>query len=337
MDWVSQWSDNKKARANQQEASEISQNSQDLNQHWEDMDDLTPWALDEIRRLKPRLDHSTKPHSGTKKTLGIWFSNLLFSPVGLSLALLLVASLFASLNGYWPPGTQAVSYITAPGEQRQIILPDGSLLHLNTASSVLLGYQDATRVLEFEKGEVLIDVVENPSRPFVLRVLENELFTLGARFNLRIRNAEVTLVVAEGQVVVLPSQMAVEEYLAATRENDSPIDPLLVTQGYGLHIDADGNIAAPQAVQVESVIAWDRGLLIFDKVPLRQVAAEVSGYMLTDIRVATAVKDRLISGEIPIRDQETMLRHLSELAELESVQKSAEIALLFQPAVTPAK
>jgi transmembrane sensor len=339
MDWVSHsWSDNKKAKARQQEAGEISQKSQDLNQHWEDMDDLTPWALDEISRLKHRLEASSDDLDSIKPTLSARLSKLLIRPTRIGLILLLgSAALITVQYGRWPLATETVSYTTAPGEQRKVLLPDGSLLHLNTASSVLLDYQTNTRALRFKKGEALIEVVENPSRPFVLRAFENELFTLGARFNLRIKNSRVTLVVAEGQVVVLPSQLKAEEYLLAGRESDLSNEPLLVTEGFQLHIDADGSMAAPQAVDALSVISWDRGMLRFHEMPLRQAAQEVSRYMLTNIQVASAVQDQLVSGEIPIRDQETMLRHLCGLTGLESVQRSADVVLLYNPSVQSSK
>lgn len=71
--------------------------------------------------------------------------------------------------------------------------------------------------------------------------------------------------------------------------------------------------------------------------PLRQAAQEVSRYMLTNIQVASAVQDQLVSGEIPIRDQETMLRHLCGLTGLESVQRSADVVLLYNPSVQSSK
>ena len=63
--------------------------------------------------------------------------------------------------------------------------------------------------------------------------------------------------------------------------------------------------------------------------PLRQATEKMSRYMLTDIRVVVGVPDKIVTGEIQIRDQETMLKQFAKIAQVTPVRQSAQLTLLY--------
>ena len=84
-----------------------------------------------------------------------------------------------------------------------------------------------------------------------------------------------------------------------------------------------------EEVNAAEVTAWDRGLLVLDGMPLRQVAKELSRYISGDVEVAVDVPDHPVTGVIKISDSETMLRFLSEVVPVRPVKRSSQITVLY--------
>jgi transmembrane sensor len=66
----------------------------------------------------------------------------------------------------WPNET----YGTGVGEQRLIVLADGSRMTLNTSTDVRVKQTDALRAVTVNRGEALFEVTKDASRPFVVSV-----------------------------------------------------------------------------------------------------------------------------------------------------------------------
>jgi transmembrane sensor len=59
-------------------------------------------------------------------------------------------------------------YSTGVGEQRLVVLADGSRVRLNTDSAIRVRYGPAERRLRLTRGEAFFEVAHNPDRPFVV-------------------------------------------------------------------------------------------------------------------------------------------------------------------------
>jgi transmembrane sensor len=101
--------------------------------------------------------------------------------------------------GLWWRGTV---YSTQVGEIREVGLPDGSRMTINSDSAVEVAYRKETRALRLLRGEAFFDVAHNPSRPFEVSVGDTTFRALGTAFNLRDRGAVVELAVSHGLVGV---------------------------------------------------------------------------------------------------------------------------------------
>ncbi|MCD7937758.1 MAG: FecR family protein [Tannerellaceae bacterium] len=90
-------------------------------------------------------------------------------------------------------------------EKSTIILPDGTVVWLNTHSTLTFPetFTDGRRVVSLE-GEGYFDVVSDPDNPFIVQTTEMDIRVLGTRFN--VRNypersvAETTLITGKVEV-----------------------------------------------------------------------------------------------------------------------------------------
>ncbi|WP_168734241.1 FecR domain-containing protein [Pseudothauera nasutitermitis] len=104
---------------------------------------------------------------------------------------------------------------TAVGERRVVTLADGTLLRLNTATSVDVRYdQDARRIL-LREGEIEVTTAADPAgRPLWVEARDARLMPVGTRFSVLQAPAHTHLAVREGAVDVRMRDDAVERIAA---------------------------------------------------------------------------------------------------------------------------
>ncbi|RZI59604.1 MAG: DUF4880 domain-containing protein [Rubrivivax sp.] len=83
-------------------------------------------------------------------------------------------------------GRGAPSYSTGIGEQRSVLLADGSRVTLNTNTRVEVDLTPERRTVRVEGGEALFEVAKDARRPFVVRALDSEVVALGTAFAVRL-------------------------------------------------------------------------------------------------------------------------------------------------------
>ena len=97
-------------------------------------------------------------------------------------------------------------YTSAKGEKKLVTLPDGTLLHLNSGSTLRIDPEFAkTNRYVFLSGEALFDVQHNESLPFIVHVDSYDVKVLGTLFNVKAYTGDVTNEVSllRGKVEVL--------------------------------------------------------------------------------------------------------------------------------------
>jgi transmembrane sensor len=302
-----------------------------IEHQWSDIEPLNCWAQAEIENLEKTLIPT--PREGTiKARLSHFF-------YGLGLLITAVASV--ALFVWLPLGQQEdiLRYSTQKGEQRKLILADGSRAHLNSASTIEIEFTKNLRKVRLLKGEGLFEVVHERSRPFVVQASDSKVVAVGTSFNVRYGDEEITVTVLEGRVAVIASTDDEKMPLVGVDSPDvdlvsANIDP----SNRGIFLDVDrqvrismqGTLKLPVEVDAESLTAWNRGLLVFDGVPLHEVASEISRYIDGDIRVGASVADHPVTGGIKISDRDTMLALLSEVVPITVLQKSSKLTLLVR-------
>ncbi|MEM8790971.1 MAG: FecR family protein [Pseudomonadota bacterium] len=158
---------------------------------------------------------------------------------------------------------------TWPGQQRQIALTDGSEVFLNTSTSLSTDWGAARRTVTLHRGEAFFAVAPDTERPFVVLAGDLEVKALGTAFSVEIVEDGADVIVTEHSVSV-SSEAAGQEIAAAPAR---------------VRVSA-GRMLASKDVSVETLLAWRRGRIIFNDVPLGEVMAELERYLLGRIVIA---------------------------------------------------
>ncbi len=117
--------------------------------------------------------------------------------------------LSATLSWYIAGRTteQFISYSSKEGTLKKVILPDGSHVWLNSASTMHVSVNFSTNKLRqvyLDEGEAFFEVEKNRSRPFIVHSDNISTKVLGTSFNIRAYKdlPEIKVAVAAGQVEV---------------------------------------------------------------------------------------------------------------------------------------
>lgn len=212
--------------------------------------------------------------------LGIWAFNSQrfsqFAPPG---------STYHDSHGSLHPPLTRGNFATDVGQQREIKLPDGSTMMLNTGSNVTVTYSLREREIFLSRGEASFYVAHDADRPFLVRAgHHHRLQAVGTRFDVRVLTPDtVELIVTEGQVTVLytpregPDTPALLRLSGNMTFDDTTIDALEVAQMESglqfVHKLAESDI--------EDVLAWQRGRIVFKGERLEDALAEFDRYTNT--------------------------------------------------------
>ncbi|MBD1426471.1 FecR family protein [Sphingobacterium arenae] len=142
---------------------------------------------------------------------------------------------------------------TPKGGIYQIVLPDGSKVWLNSASSISFpsNFSAAERKVSIT-GEVYFEIQHDVTRPFRVHAPQQQIEVLGTRFNINAYEDEpyVRTSLIEGSVKVK----------GATQEH-------VLKPGFELRTTKNGDDRVGKA-DIEAIIAWKEGVFQFDRVEL---------------------------------------------------------------------
>ncbi len=164
-----------------------------------------------------------------------------------------------------------LTYRTAHGEQSLHLLPDRSLLHLNTDSEVTVRYARGERLIDLKRGQALFEVAHDSQRRFRVTAGDSGVLALGTAFDVYRKAGAVTVTVIGGGVAVYagpPPPVGPAGVL--------PPSALRVLADY--QVDVTGQIGTPRRVNARLMTAWLQRQIVFENEPLGEVAAEFNRY-----------------------------------------------------------
>ena len=216
-------------------------------------------------------------------------------------ASLAVASLLGCVAWFAPWGTpdDPVTVATTVGEQRFMPLSDGSTVTINTDSVVDIRIGATSREIVLQRGEVLLDVAEDPSRPFRVTSGDVTVEAVATRFSVYRRTEDTLVAVVEGRVAIDWRPVSQGVTPAELRPNDRSFE-----LGAGQQV-ALGSVQpiAPTPVDPEKVTAWTKQRVVFENEPLEAVVAEFNRYNRTNLRLGDpALAQRRITGSFDVND-----------------------------------
>jgi transmembrane sensor len=232
--------------------------------------------------------------------------------LGLLAALLLG---LGAVDRFEPLATLSADYRTGTGERLTVVLPDRSVLHLDTRSAVDLAFDGNRRAIVLRAGEIAIETAHGDAaeqRPFVVLTPEGSLRALGTRFVVRRLGdgAGTRLTVTQSAVAARPATCAADPAQACEGER-------IVQQGQSLELRADG--AGTPGPARPDTDAWKDGMLVVDDQPLAEVVAELARYRPGHLAVDPRVAGLRVTGTLPLDDTDKALLALTAAVPVELV------------------
>lgn len=174
---------------------------------------------------------------------------------------------------------KAITYtvISAPkGTKKQLTLPDGSFVHLNSGSAISVpsdfGVKNRRILLS---GEAFFDVTHNPSRPFSIKSGRLVIADIGTSFNVKAYPEEnqIKVAVESGEVRIEKSQ--------ANDKSETIARSLVHNQQ--LTYDKQSQDHLLSNVQTSDISSWKQNKLRFDNASFDEIASTLQRWY--DVKV----------------------------------------------------
>jgi len=208
------------------------------------------------------------------------------------------------------------TYTTAVGEQREVQLPDGSIMILNTRSRARVDFSAKQRFVHLEAGEALFDVEHNERRPFIVFTSTVRVRALGTRFDIyeRGQSQSTTVSVLAGAV-----QIVVEQ--GGPRTPPSAPQPTRLSAGEQARASYAGVTREVQP-DVADAVAWRDRTLVFRRTPLADVVTEYNRYNTTQIHIEDPwIQRQEMSGTYSADRPETLVRYLEKAFDVSVIRQ----------------
>ncbi|WHQ44591.1 FecR family protein [Alcaligenes faecalis] len=206
--------------------------------------------------------------------------------------------------------SHALSYTTAFGEQKTVTLPDGSEVHMNVSTELVLHYQAHRRQLTLLRGEAMFAVQSDKNRPFIVDAGQVQVEVTGTVFNVR-RHAQgsVEVAVTEGSVQVSSGPW--------WNRQQASLTPGMLAQG------SEEQAWSVQRTDVAARTAWRQGKVVFRDQTLDEVVQEMNRYLPEPIELMDEKLKRLrMAGVFNIEDAQGFLLALQEQLPVTVVTRS---------------
>ena len=156
------------------------------------------------------------------------------------------------------------------GGEFRLVLSDGTKVWLNSASSIRypVAFTGKERRVELD-GEAYFEVTHKASMPFKVVVNGAEIQVLGTHFNINAYKEEPGLkaTLLEGSIKLLTSTGR----------------SVIIKPGQQAEVDDGNQIKINDHVDIQQVVAWQKGLFEFDNTPLTVIMGQISRWYNVDV------------------------------------------------------
>lgn len=271
------------------------------------------------------LDHALQTNETTRALrTGYWCMQLLRPRFVAAAAVALVAASLAAWFGaerYLAP-----VYSTGIGEQKLVVLADGSRVELNARTRLEVHFGQRARHIDLLEGQALFKVAKDAAHPFVVTSGDLVVRAVGTEFDVDRKQSATTVTVLEGRVAV---RTLGEPGLQPVGSANLDTLPAQVFVGAGEQVSASGH-RPPHAARanVAAATAWTHGSLVFEGSRLADVVEEFNRYNEQQLVVGEPrLNDMLISGVYTPTDPALLVRFLREQPTLRLQESGSTIVI----------
>ncbi|HEX4242398.1 MAG TPA: FecR domain-containing protein [Steroidobacteraceae bacterium] len=250
------------------------------------------------------------PHTAEPRTL----RSFLRRPAAAAAVVALLASITALC--IWIGRDTARSYSTGIGEQRTIQLVDGSTVELNALSKVEVRLTAQRRDVALIEGQALFRVAKDKQRPFVVSAGDAEVRAVGTEFDVYRKRTETVVTVVEGRVETYPES------------DGAGALAILLSAGEQLTV-VPHTVTKPRRADTAAATAWVQKRLIFEEMPLSEVAEEFNRYNRRPLVIDDPdLKTLRISGVYSSTDPASLINFLRSQSSIRVVEQEDQVRVV---------
>ncbi len=237
-------------------------------------------------------------------------------PLG-ALALALAAAAVAMW--FWPGRTE--TWATAAGEQRIVVLNDGSRVTLNTRTRLTARLSWRAREVRLGEGEAFFEVSKDPARPFTVSTALGSARALGTRFNVYVAAQNLAVTTEEGSVLV---------------RNADNGPGVTVEAGHQAELRVGQVRADLRSADLHGALSWMTRRLEVNDQPLDRLLADLSRYTEWPVRADTPAIGALhVSAVLRTGDMTALKAMLQGAFGLDVEQRGGEWVVVDPKRRTP--
>ncbi|MFC5409347.1 FecR family protein [Larkinella bovis] len=231
-------------------------------------------------------------------------------------ALLLGVGWVTLYQPLFPP--EPISVKTEYGQTRRVVLPDQSVVTLNGNTTIRYAGQwtnDMPREVWVE-GEAFFEVVHTPDHQRFQVHLPGQMGVevLGTRFNVYTRKTKTMVVLNEGRI-----QM---------RVSGDPKNHLEMKPGEMFFADSQTQSFYKKMVNAQARSSWRTDKLIFEGTTLGEIAQMLNETYGLEVEIRDReLQQQQVTGTIPSKNADTVLKGLSGLFDLKITRKANHIVI----------
>jgi ferric-dicitrate binding protein FerR (iron transport regulator) len=271
-------------------------------------------SLREVAQRSPEASHG---NAASRSHVNVW-------------AIAATVCLCAILGAWLALGARGQVIETDLAERRQVMLEDGTVVHLEPETRLRVKFQDRLRSVSLERGRALFRVTKDVQRPFLVDADHTSVRAVGTAFGVENGTRGVVVTVAEGKVAVGRTKGAGASHFVIQHENPpagsnkensgtrssdakTPDAEIFLTAGQQVTIQSSGSADRVRAVDTARALAWAEGQLVFENETLADVVAEFNRYNRTQLHISDSrLAARRVSGVFEATDTETLLAFIRQ-------------------------
>jgi transmembrane sensor len=194
------------------------------------------------------------------------------------------------------------AYRTQIGALATVPLSDGSKVTLNTDSQIHVELNPTMRRVNLDQGEAFFDVSKDAVRPFVVEIADERVIAVGTQFSVRRDHDDIRVLVTEGRVWIERRGIATGGMAAKAAQTQLAAGSEARISQSAVLIDR------PAPAQVEQLLSWRTGYLLFRDTALADAVADFNRYSARTIVIEDpAIAGIRIGGNFRCGDAEAFL------------------------------
>jgi len=226
-------------------------------------EELHSWGeegtIPDLKRLFAKL-WSKIEETNTSRRIKVFSFNSILKYAAI-LVIGLIAGYMLTLTS---PRTEPVYYSahSPRGSVSEMVLPDGSVIFLNSDSRIKYSIEGANKIREvFLDGEAWFQVEKNKKKPFVVHTPVYDVYVTGTRFNVKAYNtdSDITTTLEEGEVKIDPAG------------HFSTSESITLKPGEQAALNIESKNIAVKTVNTKWFTSWKDNKLIFVNMRLNEL------------------------------------------------------------------